>query len=102
MLLVLNFLVLKNFFSLLNDTLSHLHHLFHVLILKIYDLLEGLLIHGNHPAVFLIHAVVIVGAGNLRQGETRLDHLLISWHLKRLIRLALLLRIGLRRCGNSK
>jgi hypothetical protein len=45
MLLLLNLFILKYLFPLLNDSFPHPHHFLHVLILKLNNLLESVLIH---------------------------------------------------------
>jgi hypothetical protein len=45
MLLLLDLFILEYLFPLLNDSFPHPHHLFHVLILELNNLLEGMLVH---------------------------------------------------------
>lgn len=44
----------------LDDVLSHMHDLIHVLVLELYDLLESLLVHSDHLHVLLVMLVLLL------------------------------------------
>ena len=60
LLLVAHSLVSIHDLTLLGEVLTHLHHLVHVLVLELDDLLEGLLVHSYHLHVLLVVLVLLL------------------------------------------
>ena len=68
---MLDLFVLKYLLALLDHSFPHPHYLLHVLVLEVNDLLEGVLVCGDHLLVFVIHSWRVVCA-ETRGGEGRL------------------------------
>lgn len=77
---MLDFFILKDFLSFFDNTFSHFHDFFHILVLEFYDFLESLLIHLNHLWILLIHRCLKRGLTN--RWLIILTHLVIGWWFK--------------------
>ena len=60
LLLVPHGLISVHDLALLGKVLPHLHNLVHVLVLKLYNLLEGFLVHSDHLHILLVVLVLLL------------------------------------------